>query len=374
MSPFMINKFKYSIIVLLIGIMSFLGGCNYDDNCTSKNNCFNKIETAIDKNQTQKALNLYKKYLQYSEQQNIYLLNLIANETLKEIYNGKIKYSNKINILLTIDTFYTRAGIPFLREKLGTKKFSQSIEDKNKVSKAIAAMFLYSKDNYKYTDGIQSQLKDPQPVIRGCTAAALSSIKDSKRYLPVLKNTFLNDEQLFVRNYALKGLGLNDYETYKKDILETYKSNDFLGKIIAAGVMLYNKDKTGIDTIKEGLNSTNSIANLRAIEALLLNNLLIEEKTILDYLNSNDLAKNYMAARLLAKNITPEYKSMLIENLKHKDFNKQFSASIALLELNDKSGLEYILKALDEEELILRIFAANAIIKHYNKTLENEHD
>lgn len=370
----MINTFKYSIVVLLFGSLSLLNSCNYDDDCISENNCINKIESAIDNNQTQKALNLYKKYLQYSEQQNLYLLNLIANETLKEIYKGNIKHNNKINILLTIDTFYTRAGIPFLREKLGTKKFSQSIEDQNKVSKAIAAMFLYSKDNYEYTDGIKSQLNDPQPVIRGCTAAALSSIKDSKRYLPILKNTFLNDEQLFVRNYALKGLGLNDYETYKEDILKTYKSNDFLGKIIAAGVMLHNNDKTGIDTIKEGLNSTNAIANLRAIEALLLNNLLIEEKTILDYFNSNDLAKNYMAARLLAKNITPEYKSMLIENLENKDFNKQFSASVALLELNDDSGLKNIIKALDKEELILRIFAANALMKHYNKTIENDHE
>lgn len=374
MSSYMIIEFKFKFIVLFFCTLLLLNGCNYSDECTSEKLCQNRIESSINEDHPQKALSFYKKYTQYSKKQNIYLLNLIATKTLEDIYNGKINYSNKVNIILTIDAFYTRSGIPFIREQLGTKDFSKSVEDQNKISKAIAAMFLYAKDDYKYTDEIRPLLKDPQPVVRGCAAASLSTIKDTDRYLPDLKHTFFNDKEYFVRYYALKGLGLNDYKTYKNEVLKVFNGNDFLGKIIAASVMLHNGDKTGLKTIEKGLNSPYEIANIRAIEALLLNNLLIEEKTIVMYFNSDNFLKNYLSARLLARNITPEYKSMLEENLKNKDFNKQFSASVALLEINDESGLNNIIIALDKEELILRIFAANAIIKHYDKTLETYND
>ena len=79
----MLIEFKYKIFILSICSLIFLNGCNYSDDCKSEKMCIYKIESSINKNQTQKALVFYKKYIQYSQKQNLHLLNLIANNTLR---------------------------------------------------------------------------------------------------------------------------------------------------------------------------------------------------------------------------------------------------------------------------------------------------
>lgn len=353
-----------SLVIISIFTSTLFTGCSKLSNaCNDPVACKKIIEKNLKTSNTEEALLNYVKYTDLTQKEDICILNNISRKTLENIYNGKVFYGKEIEFLVLVDKLYEKSGIPVVGEKIGTQKVASVVSSQKKIAKAVAASFLQTSDDMDYVDSVLDLLKDPDPIVRGTTATSISSIK-TKKYLPPLQDVYDNDKEAFVKYYALKGLGLNDYEANKTVIIETFEKGTLLGQIISAGTLLYNDDNRGVSLLKRALNSDSEIVILRALEALILNDYLLEEDQLITFLNSENFLKSLYSARILGNSNDPKHLEILKKELYNSKNKNKFALSVGLLEANDLSGLNHIQQAMISKDFTFRLFASKAIIDY----------
>lgn len=359
----MVNKNLYGILMIIVGLL-LLVCCEYKPTGSkSASHYLSEINQSLSSSDIEKSVYYYEKYTQIKNSQDFSILNKIALKVSQEIFSGKVNFNKKIDILLLINSFYKRVGVPFIGEKVGTEKLADKIEVQKKLAKAVVAYNLYLADKKEYMDAIVPLIKDPDPSVRGVVAACLSGT-DSPKYLPRLRDTFYNDSVDYVRFYALKGLGFIDFKNYKSEVVKLLNSDDDLGKTIAAGILLYNNDNSGLGVLKGSLNSGNEILILRTLEGLILKKLVLDEKKVTSFLRSDSFLRSLYAARLLAVSKDDKYLKILKREFNGEQNTNKLTLSMGLLLFDDYSGIDYIVKGMCSENYVERIFAARAIIEY----------
>jgi hypothetical protein len=343
-------------------------GCDQNINqCNSKANCALKIEKNIDASNFKRAIVLYEQFKSFNEgQENFSILNSMAVQNLKDIYKGKIDFGKKIGFLQFADQFYTKSGLPVVSEKIGVKDVVQKVEYRKKLAKIISALGLFYAGDSEYLDNTLTMMDDPEPSVRGVLAACLSRTQN-ERYLPQLQQIYETDKKAFVRTYALRGLALIDYSSYKEEVQRAINSEDPLEQTIAAGIMLKHGDESVKSIIIKSLHADDSILNIRAMEALMLNQTILEEDRIKSFLNVEEMVQRMAAAQTLGVAGNPKYIDFLKNKLIDPNYKDKFSISLGLFEARDLTGLDTIIDAMASPNYNERLFGCHAIINYHNK-------
>jgi hypothetical protein len=349
-------------------VVILTSGCvKSPDSCNSNVTCKQKVIYYIKNKDIKSAITFYEIYKEYNHsQEDFFLLNKIATETSKAIFEGDIDFGKKIDFLYFADSFYSKSGIPFVSERIGVKDIVQEIEYRKMLAKALTAVNLYNAGQKNSIDDILPLLENEEASIRGSTAVCVGAVENNV-YLNALDKVYKTDKKDFVRYYALRALGYQAYDKYKEELLKAVESEDPLAQTLAAGPLIKNGEDQYIDIIKQALMSNDEILILRAIEALIKNNMTLEGTIIISYLDSDNFLRRYLTATLLGKIAKPEYVKVLKNKLNDPSYKCKLSVASGLLESDNTSGLKYIYSTLASESHDQRIFASKAIIEHYNR-------
>ena len=359
---------KFNLVLAVIVTLScFVSSClKQPQNCKTYEQCYQGINNNLKNTNIEGAVKYYNRYVELNGEENMALLYKIAYSTAREIYEGHIDFGGHIQALVIANEVYSKSGVPFIGEKIGTKNVANEVENKKLSAKLITASFLPPDEKDSYISNILYVFDDPDPFNRGLGAACLTLHMD-KRFIPVLEKIVEKDKTEFVKQYALRGLAQVKFDAYKDEIINMYNTNNTFAKCIASGALLYNDDNRGIEVLKEGINSKEQILVLRSLEALILKKNIPDEKTVIKLVDSNYFLKSLNASLLLAAVNKPEYISLLKEKLKQKNYQNKLTVSIGLLSADDFSGIRYIKKALYSKNFVERIFASRSIIKYCNR-------
>ncbi|MEW5820093.1 MAG: HEAT repeat domain-containing protein, partial [Cyanobacteriota bacterium] len=282
------------------------------------------------------------------------------------IFNGNINIDNQTKAIVIIDEFYNKTGTPFIGKQIGTDKIAKNIKLSEKIAKSLSASIIQHYNGKDYVEMVIPLLKDPDSDVRGITATCISNV-NSKQYLPALEEIYKTDSQDYVKAYAIKGLGLYEFEKYKEEIINLYENGDLLSKTIAAGLLLKNGDNRGLDLLRKAIKNESEILNLRALEFLVRSKTMIEEEKIIAFLREARLLKNIYAAKLLGVMQKEEYHHLLLKEYKSNENKNKLALAIGLLEYDDLTGLDYIKKVMISPDYSETLFATEALIEYCNK-------
>lgn len=358
------NTFKILLLILLVVLVA----CSTKHkSCQSEKECLKEFKSNLKAEKTSLAFDFYKNYVFFKEEEDYCLLLDLSIQVSKNLYQGKTIQSGTKETLTFIDNIYNKAGLPIISEKIKVKETLQGINEQNKMLKLLAALNLYQANQQKYMDNILSSLKDKSPEIRGSALVVIGYTRD-KKYIPYVKKVYKNDPVIFVRQYALKALGYLDPENYKTDLEKEILSETPLSKTMAAGCLLSYKNKEALKIIKESLDSKNELIVARALEGLAEAGTMIDEDKVISLLDCNSAIVSYRAAQAIGNSKNPEYIRILKRKLNNdEDPASKLVVAIALLMLDDLSGIDDIKQGLTSNNVIVNIFASQAIIDYCSR-------
>lgn len=359
---------KYLILsfLILLTVTTALG-CKNKNQCPSVAICHAEIEKSIKEEHPSKAIDLYLQYKKLSDSDDFESLGEIAVLTSLSMAEGKNYFSSGTGLIKKLNDLNNATPLGKLSKKFLTDDMINDIDSSELMIRSLAALNLYLAANPLYTDKIKDYLSHPNPEVRGVTTVVLGQTLD-KRYLPSLRKVFLEDKMPFVRYYALKGIAYQDYESVKEEVQTLYEKGNALGKVLAADVLLKEGHKEAANFLYESLYYDDTILKLRALEGLLESNHLEKVNYIRILALDEHFMKSLYASTLLAQSQKPEHIRFLENNLEvMTNPETALALSIALLSVDNKSGLAYIINDLDSRNFTLSLFASRAIIEYNNR-------